>query len=71
VLTILSTAGVPRVIVDLAGVTFADTTAVTALVVAHALQQRDGRELAVRAPSPPVARLLDLLPGTADLAVVR
>jgi anti-anti-sigma factor len=48
------------VVLDLAGVTFMDSTGLTTLIDACLEAQRDGWKFSVRAPSPPVRRVVEL-----------
>jgi len=48
------------VVVDLAEVTFMDSTGLTTLMDAHRQAQRNGWSFAVRRPSPAVQRVFDL-----------
>lgn len=53
------------VVVDLAGVTFIDSSGLRVLVEAHHRSSESGRRLALRSPSPAVVRLLEIS-GLAD-----
>jgi anti-anti-sigma factor len=48
------------VVVDLAEVTFMDSTGLTTLMDAHLAAQRNGWSFSVRRPSPAVTRVFDL-----------
>jgi len=48
------------VVVDLAEVTFMDSTGLTTLMDAYLLAERNGWSFSVRRPSPPVQRVFDL-----------
>ncbi len=52
--------GAPRVVVDMSGVTFIDSSGVGALIEVRRHLHQAGREMLVEAPSPFVARVLDL-----------
>lgn len=54
------------VLLDLAGVTFVDSTGLRSLLAASRRAQVDGRRLALANPSPVVRRLLDIT-ATSDL----
>lgn len=68
----LTAAGLARIVIDLRGVEFLDSTALHALVTAHSQAQRDGWELAIIQGPRKVQRLfeitstLDLLPFTGN-----
>ena len=48
------------VTVDLAKVTFMDSTGLSVLIMAHKRLERDGRQLRLRSPSPEVIRVVNL-----------
>jgi anti-anti-sigma factor len=48
------------VVLDLAEITFMDSTGLTTLMDAYRQAQRDGWSFAVRRPSPPVRRVFEL-----------
>lgn len=50
-----------RLVVDLAGVTFIDASALGELVAARAASRSAGGDLAIRSPSAPVRRVLDIV----------
>jgi anti-anti-sigma factor len=56
---------------DMAGVSFIDSSAISALVHLHRKGQDDGRSLVIRNPSSPVARVLEVSGVDALIAVVR
>jgi len=57
----LATAGaLPRLELDLAGVTFMDSTGLRHVLGEHQARERDGRRLVIRRPSAPVIRLIEL-----------
>lgn len=57
----LASAGTePRVVLDLAGVTFLDSAGVRAIVSAHERLSNAGGSLALRSPSPVAARVLEI-----------
>jgi anti-sigma B factor antagonist len=56
----------PDVVVDMSGVTFADSTALHVLVSAHELRDGDGHRLLIRHPGDAVVRLFEVT-GLADV----
>lgn len=59
-----------RLVVDLADVPFVDAAGLRVLISAHDRQERDGGEFAIRRPSRPVLRLLELAQPRVHLDVV-
>ncbi|GHA70835.1 hypothetical protein GCM10010372_82390 [Streptomyces tauricus] len=51
----------PRIIADLSGVTFMDSTGINALITAYHAVNSAGGWLRIAAPSPPVERILHLV----------
>ena len=51
---------VRRVVIDLSGTEFVDSSGLRAILSAHRELDSSGRELTLRAPSPPVTRLLEI-----------
>lgn len=66
----LTAAGFRRVVVDLRGVTFVDSTGLQLLLQTYASAQADGWELAIIDGSPAVARALELTGLGAALPIV-
>ena len=56
----LETAGVDDVVIDLAGVTFLDSSGVRVLVSAREQLRASGATLTLRAPSPNIRRVLEI-----------
>lgn len=56
----LLSAGIPRVEVDLAGVDFMDSSALSALVGAHERARKNGQQFALLSPSPVCAKVLGI-----------
>jgi anti-anti-sigma factor len=52
--------GIPRVEVDLAGVEFMDSSALSALVGAHERARKSGQQFALLSPSPVCAKVLGI-----------
>ena len=59
----------PRIVVDLSGVEFCDSTGLSAFVVGHNQADRDGGWVRLAAPSAWMARLLDTVGLTGRLGV--
>jgi anti-sigma B factor antagonist len=53
-------AGLPRIVIDLRGVEFLDSTALHALIAAHTRAQQDGWTLEIIPATPAVQRLFEL-----------
>ncbi|MEL7157255.1 MAG: STAS domain-containing protein [Actinomycetota bacterium] len=56
-------------VVDLAGVTFVDSSGLRVIVRAHKRQTAGSGELVLRTPSEPVSRLLDITGLTSELTI--
>jgi anti-sigma B factor antagonist len=56
-------------VLDVRGVEFIDSAGLRSLSRAHRLLAREGRTLVVRAPSPPVLQLIDLV-GLRDILTI-
>ena len=61
----------PAVVVDLAGVTFMDSSGVGFLIGLRRLCQEQGKTMTVANPSPPIKKLLDMLRLTEYFAVAK
>ena len=60
---------VPRVVVDVSGIGFCDSTGLSALVIGHNRARADGGWLRLAAPSDFLGRLLDTVGLTPRLSV--